>query len=450
MSRTVRAAILLLAFMCSACGEFVVEDKDFSDNRRNLDITSDNAEAWLWSAKQVVIDNLLNAGLYTNLDASAVGNLKLYSSFTESSDQPIEGTAVCVGGGELAFEYSRPKGGFDESDDASELIYHEAGDTFKLEYEDCTKEDGVVLDGVVSGTYESLEGYNRIFSESVTIDQCHALIERETEELWGLLSDEADSLVLEVINNTVVVRFYEYVSNSSNDLIEVASHTVLPDESTIVVKASSDNSLSAVKEDGVIIYRVEDGGFERIDCAEFRRNIKINVNKLTMVDGQLISSLHGEFNYEGIFRSPINREYVLSSDGASVGISSSDDTNAFKESFELNNLEWRHEYDWAEENSFVVSASAELIKDDVEEIAELQVDNLRGFEGVNFHSGGWNIFGREDELAAASVMNNVQLRFNFAEEGDSDGDGKLDFLPNAFSNSWDSFQDRDFIIPLSQ
>lgn len=183
MGRLIRVGFILLTSLMVACGEFIVDDKDFSDNRRTLDITNDNAEELLWSAYQGFYLPFYYARLDRYLDASLLS----------ATSSPVN----CSTSGTYTANYPQLSG-----ED------YQKGDLFSIEFSDCIEASGVRYNGLLSGRYLEIEGYNKAFQNVVSIDECAADVnEEEFDGLGDLIADEAEMILFDKQGARLFVRY---------------------------------------------------------------------------------------------------------------------------------------------------------------------------------------------------------------------------------------------------
>lgn len=418
---TITRLVLLISFaIVSACGEFIVDDKDFSDNRRSVDITSDNAESLTWTAYMAGVETFRQSELYYGLVPQTFG--------------AQSGVLSCTGGGEIHYSYSK--------DVADRLV---AGDTFDIQYSNCVRASGEVANGRVSGSYSEVEGYNYSFDSTLDVDECIARVRADEAPNAVVIDDEADEVIFILGANSLQILYRDMLN--ATDQIDVATYSIGLDQQAIVLNRSQTQPSSSREEDGARLYLVLDpksDAKEAVDCDEARIKGSLVVENLIVSGNEVESTLNSSLSFDYWYRESGNEDFVFESDIASIKILK----NSYQENVALEGLEWSWEMDAQTTNAYALSLSSEMTGDAVGGVAEIAVlVPLRGGMAESTPgSGQLRVLGVGLERSTMNIDNTTQIRFSVAPEGDISGNLQPNTAP-LFSSSWVDFLERDFLRP---
>jgi hypothetical protein len=417
MDITTRSVLLALVVLLSACGEFIVDDKDFSDNRRSVDIDSDNAESLLWTAYMAGVETFRQSDLAYGLVPQVLG---------AQSD-----TLPCVGGGELVFSFSKGPG--------ERLV---AGDTFDLQYSNCIKANGDVANGRVSGRYTEVEGYNYTVEPTLDVDQCIARVREEDAPSATIITGEADQVLFRLRGNLISIIYRDLIDSSNQ--VDVKTETVNLGETAVVLNRSQTVPSSSRAEDGAHVYLLKNNEPEDIDCDEARIKGVLDVTNLIVNGDEVSSQMNAAMDFDFWHRNAANEDYIFESDDVAISLIK----NNYTESVSLLELEWQAEIDAENSNSYSLEVQSELLGDAVDGIAEIASPlALRGdLDAPLPDSGQLRVLGEGLEITTFNVDDSTFLRFSVAPEGDVSGDQRADAAP-LFSTSWVDFLARNFLRP---
>ena len=440
MSRLARAFLYSLTALVVGCGEFIVDDQDFSDNRRTLDITNDNAEAYLWSSYQSIFSPLYFARLNEMLDARDFNDVQ-------------SGSVACPGGGSAVVNFPNASG-----------ERYEESDAFSINYTACFNEAGAQLNGEVSGTYKETEGYNKTFATDLTVAQCIANLELDEKIDAGryeLIDDQASNLIFDKQGARLFVRYMEQDPQDDQLAIEKRVEELSLDQIAVVVNRSATDFDSSFEEDGARVFVVEDGVQEQIDCAYFNRFVDLTLKDLIVDAGAITHSLSGKLelsNSMGI-KDNINDErpelttrddlfYSLKGD-----VSSEIDLVNLNESYSIDGLDWGMRFGSADDASWSATFNSEVVSLIDGAIFEVAVTTRSPFGGVlgqdnpTEQGGIITLEGIDDEAAAIRILGASAISVVIEAEGDQNGDGRSDQTSPIFNVAWTDFLDRNFVRP---
>ncbi|KZZ63012.1 hypothetical protein A3762_12855 [Oleiphilus sp. HI0125] len=431
MSRLARAFLYSLTALVVGCGEFIVDDQDFSDNRRTLDITNDNAEAYLWSSYQSIFSPLYFARLNEMLDARDFKGVQV-------------GGYTCPGGGSAVVNFPNASG-----------VRYEESDAFSINYTACFNDAGAQLNGEVSGKYKETEGYNKTFATDLTVAQCITNLELDEKIDAGryeLIDDQASNLIFDKQGARLFVRYMEQDPQDDQLAIEKRVEELSLDQIAVVVNRSTTDFDSSFEEDGARIFVVEDGLQEQIDCAYYEREIDLDLQDLIVdiddntyeLSGKL--ALKNSMGREVGVSSRQDRVYSLSGDFTSV-LSKGN----FREDHSIKDFEWRIEYGPTSQSTWALSFSAELTNQNDGVIFEAFSSTgspLRGAFDLSVPNLGiLSVSGKDDDGVAMNVLNSAGVTFAIQSDGDINGDGRVDLTAPNFNVAWNDFLDRNFVRP---
>ena len=424
MSRSIRVCVLLLAYLVSACGEFIVDDKDLSDNRRNLDVTNDNAEELLWSAYEAFYSPFYYARLDQYLDAASL----------VASSSPVN----CTNGGTYTANYPNAVG-----------EEYQKQDSFSVEFSDCVKSNGIRYKGLISGRYLDIEGYNSEFLEVVDIDQCAARVNRE--EFDGnarLIVDQAEMILFDKQGPRLFVRYLNSDTDDSTQVIEHAVYELGLNDDAVVFNRSSSVAGSVLDEDGASVYMVEEGLEEKVDCTYFEREIELEFKSLSMAAIDSTRTINGKVTVTHTQNRANNKVLRITSDAVESNIV----LGNLRESYTLNDFDWRMEYDEQVQATYGAYFAAEFVNNLNGNIGEVRASSGSAMRGplAELHpsSGIISVDGVEDENTAMNVNNASSITFAIEAGGDQTGDGRGDKTAENFDLSWTQFLNREFVRPV--
>ena len=423
MSRSIRVCVLLLAYLVSACGEFNVDDQDLSDNRRNLDVTNDNAEELLWSAYQAAYSPFYYARVDQFLDASGL----------VASSSPV----TCSGGGSYTANYPNSVG--DE---------YRVQDAFSIEFDECVRSNGIQLNGLITGRYLEIEGYNTEFSNVVDIDHCASRVVRdEFDGSARVIADQAEMILFDKQGPRLFVRYLNANPTDRTEVVEHAVYELSLSEEAVVLNSSSTVSGSVLDADGASIYKVSEGLEEKVDCTYYERQIDLDLASLTLAASDSTRILNGSVTLTHTQNRAENKILRITSEA----IASSLVLGNLSESYTLNDFEWRMEYDEQSQATYGAYFDAELVNNLNGAIGEVRVSNGVAMRGAlaELHpsSGILSLDGINDENAAMNVNNASSITFAIEADGDQTGDGRGDKTAENFDLSWVQFLNREFVRP---
>ena len=422
MSRLLRISALLLASFLVACGEFIVENEEIKDNRRNLDITNDNAEELLWSAYQGFHTPFYYAQFYEYLDA--------YSLTANGNSVP------CVNGGEYSADSYKPQG-----------AEYEEGDIFNVTFKDC-KENDITYNGKLSGRYVEIEGYNSEFLNVVDIDQCAARVDRDEFDNGAvLITDQAENVLFDKQGARLFIRYLNSDPDNVTEALEHASYELALNEKAVVVNRSSSSPSSSLESDGASIYKVEDGIQEMIDCAFYKREIELRLESFTIAASDATRLIEGVVTLTHTLNSEENKVLRVEADSLKSQIMLGNLT----ETYTLNDFDWRMEYDEKVQGTYGAYFSAEFVNDLNGAIGEVRSSSGSALRGdlvdLRPSSGIITVDGVGGENVAMNVNNLSSVTIAIEAEGDRTGDGRGDKTAENFDLSWVQFLDREFVRP---
>jgi len=424
MSLVVRVYLVAAFCLLAACGEFIVDDQDFSDNRRNLDVTNDNAEEYLWSSYHAIYSPLYASRLHELLDARYFGT-------TQS------GKVGCAHGGTAKIGFPNAVFGA-----------YEEGDDFNLAFYNCSQVGGVVLNGAIRGSYQEISGYNTAFVDSITEDACIAeLTEQDFDGVPTVIADQASTLVFDKQGARLFMRYLEPDPDDPLGKDEISTYELSLNEEAIVINRSATLPDSASKEDGAEYYIVKDGEHELVDCAFYEREVELVLTAFKVAAQGLVHTLDGTLELSNAFYERDRRDYHIQSDR----LKSSFTLANLTEGYDLRDLSWRVEYGQAVDTNYAVafSAEAESVSDGV--VFEPRTGAFRGTLGEpNPKNGIMVVDGKDDQNTAMNIISALSVTIAIEAEGDQDGDGRGDKTAPNFDLTWKEFLDRDFVRPPVQ
>ena len=423
MSRLVRVSLICLVSLLIACAD----DLDFPDNRRSLDITNENAEEHLWSAYKVFFEALYFASLDETLDST-------------SFDQGKPGS--CSAQDSVTLGFTRQEG--DE---------YEENDEFSVTYSDCVKPNNVTYKGDVRGKYLEVEGYNSAFLDSVSVEQCVEQVEKikgDEEDLEdpARIVNQAESVAFDRQGDRLFVRYL----NSGGALgsqVTVFVEELPSDRDAIVVNFPETDLPSTLESDsdGAQLFKVKDGEQEQINCLSYKRRVELELENLELVKGSIKYSLSGTLEIIEEVTEPGRINYRLLGDDISVVLSYGNT----KESYYLNDLEWRQESELLVNSTYAISFDSELVNrldGSISESRSLSGSPLRGEVGEpTVNDGILSVLGINLENAAFNVNSSSSITFAIEAEGDRNGNGSSDPTADNFDSSWSDFLGRIFVRP---
>lgn len=423
MSRLIRISALLLASFLVACGEFIVENEEIKDNRRDLDITNDNAEELLWSAYQGFHTPFYYAQFYEYLDGS---------SLTVNSN-PV----ACVGGGEYTADSYKLEG-----------AEYEEGDTFNITFDGCVKENGVTYSGSLSGRYVGIEGYNSEFLNVVDVDQCASRVDRDEFNNGAvLITDQAENVLFDKQGARLFVRYLNPDPDNITEAVEHASYELALNEKAVVVNRSASSPSSSLEGDGASIYKVEEGVQEAIDCVFYKREIELRLDSFKIVASDSTRLIEGVVTLTHTLNSEDNKVLRVEADS----LKSTIELGNLTERYTLNDFDWRMEYDEKVQGTYGAYFSAEFINDLNGAIGEVRTSSGSALRGAlaDLHPGSGiiTVDGVGGENVAMNVNNLSSVTVAIEAEGDQTGDGRGDKTAENFDLSWVQFLNREFVRP---
>lgn len=427
MSLVVRVCLVAVFGALAACGEFIIDDKDFSDNRRNLDVTNDNAEAYLWSSYQAIYAPLYYSRLNEMLDARYFGNSQA-------------GDVACLHGGRAQIDFPN-----------AVFAVYEEGDRFTLTFDNCSQISGVTLNGVIKGEYKEITGYNTAFVDAITVNECIAEItDQDFDAAPREIIDEAQSVVFDKQGTRLFVRYLDPDPDDALAKIEVNTYELSLSDEAIVVNHSATHAPSASKEDGALLYAVKDGVHEEIDCAFYERSLELDLQGFTVEAEGAVHTLDGLIELSNAFKQRNQRDYHVEAQQ----LKSSFTVGFLDESYYLNDLSWRMEYGNAVDANYAAAFSAEAESTSSGVIFEPRVSSgaaLRGkLNAFTPKQGVLAVDGKDDENMALNIVSDLSVTIAIQAEGDRDGNGRGDLTAPFFDLTWAEFLARDFVRPPVQ
>jgi len=423
MSRLAKAILVSVASCLAACGEFIVDDKDFSDNRRNFDLTNDNAEAALWSAYQSTFAAIYPLDLKEVLDADAFGQ--------------NSGEVNCASGGTKTLTYPRALG-----------ERYEEGDRFTLEYTDCVTAQGLTLNGVIRGHYTELDGYNTEFLDSVDITQCVARVDEDESLASPLeLTHSTDQVFFDKQGDALIVRYVDLNDGDGGSTKTTQfEYELALGQDAIVVNTSQTAPTSSLASDGAQIYLVQEGEYEEVDCDHYQRVVELTFENVVVENSEVVHRISGDVDLTDTFMLPTQRRNEIEGD-LRVEVEQA----LYSEVHSVNELEWLFDYDPVSTGSYSVLMNVELVNQATGSITEAQSSTsspLRGVLGEALPNDGiFKVLGISDENGSFNIENTTSITFAIDALGDRDGNGASDRSAELFSVQWTDFLDRSFVQP---
>ena len=354
MNRLIRISVLMLTGVLVACGEFIVENEEIRDNRRDLDITNNNAEELLWSAYQGFYSPFYYAQFYKYLDASSL----------IATGSPV----ACDGGGSYTATSYKPQG--DE---------YKVGDIFAVTFKNCVKENDISYNGTLSGRYVEIEGYNSEFLNVVDVDQCAARVDRDEFDNGAvLITDQAENVLFDKQGARLFVRYLNSDTDDSTEATEIASYELSLNEKAVVVNRSTSSPGSSLASDGASIYKVEDGVQEKIDCVFYKREIEMTIQSFEMVASDSTRLIDGVVTLTHTLNSEDNKVLRVEAESLKSQITLGNLT----EKYTLNDFNWRMEYDEKVQGTYGAYSSAEFVNDLSGAIGEVEISSGSALRGV--------------------------------------------------------------------